>query len=173
MAIPGGYRFKIPFDDVFPQGCYVIGVKRAKNVSCNGESKDAVDPISGLPVWAVQVTDTSARVKNTGQVVKIAAPHAPDPLPAIPNTPFRPAIFDDMSAVPYVRDGWVAYTFGRSACVRRCRPIRARVSRRRSRLRLKRGDGGERVWRRPALCWVLAAVPIGIHGEAGQGDGAR
>jgi hypothetical protein len=109
MAIPGGYRFKIPFDDVFPQGCYVMNVERAKDFN-NGKPKEAVDPISGLPVWAVQVTDPSARGKNTGQVVKIAAPHAPDPLPQIPGTPFRPAIFDDMTAVPYVRDGWISYT---------------------------------------------------------------
>lgn len=109
MAIPGGYRFKIPFDDVFPQGCYVMSVERAKDYN-NGKPKDAVDPISGLPVWAVQVTDPSAKGKNTGQVVKIAATYQPEPLAAIPGTPFRPAIFDEMTAVPYVRDGWVSYT---------------------------------------------------------------
>jgi hypothetical protein len=109
MAIPGGYRFKIPFDDVFPTGCYVISVERAKDYN-NGKPKDAVDAISGLPVWAVQVTDPSAKGKNTGQVVKIAAAHQPDPLPALAGTPFRPAAFDEMTAVPYVRDGWVSYT---------------------------------------------------------------
>lgn len=109
MAIPGGYRFKIPFDDVFPQGCYVMSVERAKDYN-NGKPKDAVDPISALPVWAVQVTDPSAKGKNTGQVVKIAATYQPEPLPAIRDTPFRPAVFDEMTAVPYVRDGWVSYT---------------------------------------------------------------
>jgi hypothetical protein len=109
MAIPGGYRFKIPFDDVFPLGCYVMSVERAKDYN-NGKPKDAVDAVSGLPVWAVQVTDPSARGKNTGQVVKIAATHQPEPLAAISDTPFRPAIFEDMTAVPYVRDGWVSYT---------------------------------------------------------------
>jgi hypothetical protein len=34
----------------------------------------------------------------------------PVPPEAIPGTPFRPAVFIDMSAVPYVRDGWVSYT---------------------------------------------------------------
>lgn len=109
MAIPGGYRFKIPFEDVFPQGCYVMSVERAKEYN-NGKPKDAMDAVSGLPVWAVQVTDPSAKGKNTGQVVKIAATYQPEPLPAIPGTPFRPAVFEDMTAVPYVRDGWVSYT---------------------------------------------------------------
>lgn len=69
MAIPGGYRFKIPFDDVFPQGCYVMSVERAKG-------------------------------KNVEQVVKIVASYQPEPLAAIPGTPFRPATFDEMTAVP-------------------------------------------------------------------------
>jgi hypothetical protein len=109
MAIPGGYRFRVPFDDVFPQGCYVIGVERARDYN-NGKPKDAVDPISGKPVYAVQVTDPSAKGKNTGQVVKMAVDLQPVPPEAIAGTPFRPAIFEDMSVVPYVRDGWIAYT---------------------------------------------------------------
>jgi hypothetical protein len=109
MAIPGGYRFRVPFDDVFPQGCYVMAVERASDYN-NGKPKPAVDPVSSKPVWAVQVTDPSAKGKNTGQVVKIAADVQPVPPEAIPGTPFRPATFDDMAAVPYVRDGWVSYT---------------------------------------------------------------
>jgi hypothetical protein len=109
MAIPGGYRFRVPFDDVFPQGCYVMSVERARDYN-NGKPKDAVDPVSGKPVYAIQVTDPSARGKNTGQVVKMALDVQPVPPEAIPGTPFRPAVFTDMSAVPYVRDGWVSYT---------------------------------------------------------------
>jgi hypothetical protein len=109
MAIPGGYRFRVPFDDVFPQGCYVMSVERAKDYN-NGKPKDAVDPASGKPVYAIQVTDPSAKGKNTGQVVKMAVDVQPIPPEAIPGTPFRPAIFHDVSVVPYVRDGWISYT---------------------------------------------------------------
>lgn len=109
MAIPGGYRFTVPFDEVFPQGCYVMGVERASDHN-NGKPTPAVDPLSTKPVWTIQVTDPSAKGKNTGQVVKIAADVQPVPPETIPGTPFRPAIFEDMSAVPYVRDGWVSYT---------------------------------------------------------------
>ena len=109
MAIPGGYRFAVPFDDVFPQGCYVMSVERASDYN-NGKPKPALDPISNKPVWAIQVTDPSAKGKNTGQVVKMAVDVQPVPPEAIAGTPFRPAIFEGMSAVPYVRDGWVSYT---------------------------------------------------------------
>jgi hypothetical protein len=109
MAIPGGYRFRVPFDDVFPQGCYVMSVERARDYN-NGKPKDAVDPVSGKPVHAIQVTDPSAKGKNTGQVMKMAVDVQPVPPEAIPGTPFRPAVFTDMSAVPYVRDGWISYT---------------------------------------------------------------
>jgi hypothetical protein len=109
MAIPGGYRFRVPFDDVFPQGCYVMSVERARDYN-NGKPKDAVDAVSGKPVYAIQVTDPSAKGKNTGQVVKMAVDVQPVPPEAIPGTPFRPAVFADMSAVPYVRDGWISYT---------------------------------------------------------------
>jgi hypothetical protein len=109
VAIPGGYRFAVPFDDVFSQGCYVMNVERASDYN-NGKPKPAVDPISSKPVWAIQVTDPSAKGKNTGQVVKMAVDVQPVPPEAIPGTPFRPAIFEQMSAVPYVRDGWVSYT---------------------------------------------------------------
>jgi hypothetical protein len=99
----------VPFDDVVPQGCYVMSVERARDYN-NGKPKDAVDPVSGKPVYAIQVTDPSARGKNTGQVVKMALDVQPVPPEAIPGTPFRPAVFTDMSAVPYVRGGWVSYT---------------------------------------------------------------
>ena len=109
VAIPGGYRFAVPFDVVFPQGCYVMSVERASDYN-NGKPKPAIDPIGSKPVFSIQVTDPSAKGKNTGQVVKMAADVQPVPPPAIPGTPFRPAVFAEMSAVPYVRDGWVSYT---------------------------------------------------------------
>lgn len=99
----------MPFDDVFPQGCFVMSVERASDYN-NGKPRPAVDPISNKPVWAIQVTDPPAKGKNTGQVVKIAADVQPVPPEAIPGTPFRPAMFEGMAVVPYVRDGWVSYT---------------------------------------------------------------
>ena len=63
-----------------------------------------------LPVWTVQGTDPSAKGKNTGQVVKIAADYQPVPPETLAGTPFRPAMFHGLKVTPYVRDGWVSYT---------------------------------------------------------------
>lgn len=110
MAIPGGHRFPITFDELFPEGFYVMSVDRAVDWAEGGKSKPAVDKVSGLPVWAVQGTDPSAKGKNTGQVVKIAAAHQPVPPETLPGTPFRPAVLRGLKVTPYVRDGWVNYT---------------------------------------------------------------
>lgn len=109
MAIPAGHRFPITFDELFPQGFYVISVERA-NDWVDGKTKPAVCKLTGRPVWTVQGTDPSAKGKNTGQVVKIAADYQPVPPETLAGTPFRPAMFHGLKVTPYVRDGWVSYT---------------------------------------------------------------
>lgn len=59
VAIPVGYRFSVPFDDAFPQDCYMMGEERTSDY--NGKPKPAVDTISNKPVWAIRVTDPSAK----------------------------------------------------------------------------------------------------------------
>lgn len=110
MAIPAGHRFPITFDELFPQGFYVISVDRANDYVEGGKSKPAVCKLTGRPVWTVQGTDPSAKGKNTGQVVKIAADYQPVPPETLAGTPFRPAMFHGLKVTPYVRDGWVSYT---------------------------------------------------------------
>jgi hypothetical protein len=109
MAIPAGHRFPITFDELFPQGFYVISVERA-NDWADGKAKPAVCKLTGRPVWTVQGTDPSAKGKNTGQVVKIASGYQPVPPETLAGTPFRPAMFLGLKVTPYVRDGWVSYT---------------------------------------------------------------
>ncbi|ACU40160.1 hypothetical protein [Actinosynnema mirum] len=110
MAIAPGHRFPITFDELFPQGFFVLKVERAKEFAEGKAPRDAVDKLSGLPVWTVQGTDPSARGKNTGMVVKIASEYQPVPPEVLPGTPFRPAVFVGLKVSPYVRDGWVNYT---------------------------------------------------------------
>ena len=55
MAIPAGHRFPITFDELFPQGFYVISVERA-NDYVEGKSKPAVCKLTGRPVWTVEGT---------------------------------------------------------------------------------------------------------------------
>ncbi|GGU26303.1 hypothetical protein [Lentzea flava] len=101
MGIPAGHRFPITFDELFPQGFFVLSVERATEYSEGKQPRPAVDKLTGLPVWT-----PSAKGKNTGQVVKIASEYQPVP----PGTPFRPAVFRGLKVAPYVRDGWVSYT---------------------------------------------------------------
>lgn len=109
MAIPGGYRFRVPFDDVFPQGCYVRSVERAKDYNNGNPRTWWIRPLASRCTRSRSPT-RPAKGKNTGQVVKMAVDVQPVPPEAIPGTPFRPAIFHDVSVVPYVRDGWISYT---------------------------------------------------------------
>jgi hypothetical protein len=53
MAIHSGDRFKIPFDDVFPEGCYVLSVERAQDDN-NGKPKPATDHWVSYISWAKQ-----------------------------------------------------------------------------------------------------------------------
>ena len=110
MGIPAGHRFPITFDELFPQGFFVLSVDRATEYSEGKQPRPAVDKLTGLPVWTVQGTDPSAKGKNTGQVVKIASEYQPVPPETLAGTPFRPAVFRGLKVTPYVRDGWVSYT---------------------------------------------------------------
>lgn len=110
MAIPGGYRFAVPFDDVFPEGAYVLGVEQAFDWDKSGNKTPAKDVVSGKLVWNVQVTDPSAKGKNTGVVVKIAADVQPVPPETVPGLPFRPVIFDGLTATAYEQNGRVQFS---------------------------------------------------------------
>ncbi|GAA3877236.1 hypothetical protein GCM10022243_47570 [Saccharothrix violaceirubra] len=110
MAIAGGHRFPITFDELFPEGFFVLSVERASEYVEGKSPRPAVDKVTGLPVWLAQGTDPSAKGRNTGQVVKIASEYQPVPPETLAGTPFRPAVFEGLKVTPYVRDGWIAYT---------------------------------------------------------------
>lgn len=110
MGIPAGHRFPISFDELFPQGFYVLKVERATEFADGKSPRPATDKATGLPVWTVQGTDPSAKGRNTGTVVKVVSEHQPVPPEALPGTPFRPAVFTGLKVSPYVRDGWINYT---------------------------------------------------------------
>ncbi|TVT48102.1 hypothetical protein FNH05_18195 [Amycolatopsis rhizosphaerae] len=110
MAIPGGYRFTVPFDDIFPEGAFVLGVEQAFDWDKNGNKTPAKDSVTGKLVWNVQVTDPSAKGKNTGTVVKIAADVQPVPPETVPGLPFRPVVFERLTATAYDNNGRVQFS---------------------------------------------------------------
>jgi len=106
MAVPAGHRFPIEFDTVFPEGAYVTGVQPVMEYGQTGAGvkRQAKDERSGELLWAVSVTDPSGKGRQAAVMVKMAASHQPVPPEAIPGTPFRPVVFEGLTATPYVDD---------------------------------------------------------------------
>jgi hypothetical protein len=106
MAIQGA----IPLgqDLVFPHGAYVVGEveqvqdfdrKQAGEVDFQSRDKN-----TGERLWAVRVVDADpeARRGQAEVVVKVMAEHQPVPPATLPGLPFRPVVFDGLTATPYV-----------------------------------------------------------------------
>ena len=102
-------RFKISHDEVFPFGAYLVGEvgpvfdfeKSSKELKVQQVDKD-----NGLPLWSVEVLDADpeAGKKSKTVTVKIGARVQPVPPDALPGLPFRPVIFQGLSALPYIDD---------------------------------------------------------------------
>ena len=106
MAIQGA----IPLgqDLVFPHGAYVVGEVEAVQDFDRKQAGEADvqsrDKTTGQRLWAVRVLDADPESRR-GQaevVVKIAADHQPVPPEEIPGLPFRPVVFDGLTATPWV-----------------------------------------------------------------------
>ena len=103
-------RFKIGHDEVFPFGAYLVA-EVGPVFDFEKSSKDAkvqqVDKDNGLPLWSVEVLDADpeAGKKSKTVTVKIAARVQPVPPEALPGLPFRPVVFQGLSALPYIDDG--------------------------------------------------------------------
>lgn len=102
-------RFRIGHDAVFPYGAFQIG-DLGPVWDFERSSKDAkvqqVDKDSGLPLWSVDVVDADpeAGKKAKTVTVKIAAKVQPVPPEALPGLPFRPVVFEGLTALPYIDD---------------------------------------------------------------------
>ena len=103
-------RFKIGHDEVFPFGAYLVA-EVGPVFDFEKSSKDAkvqqVDKDNGLLLWSVEVLDADpeAGKKSKTVTVKIAARVQPVPPEALPGLPFRPVVFQGLSALPYIDDG--------------------------------------------------------------------
>ena len=102
-------RFKISHDEVFAFGAYLVG-EVGPVFDFEKSSKDAkvqqMDKDNGLPLWSVEVLDADpeAGKKCKTVTVKIAARVQPVPPDALPGLPFRPVVFQGLSALPYIDD---------------------------------------------------------------------
>ncbi|WP_436785944.1 plasmid replication, integration and excision activator [Yinghuangia sp. YIM S10712] len=112
MALKGA--IPVAFGDVFPAGAFATKVEAVADfdASKGGSRVQARDKATGLPMWAVSVTDPDPDARETSAKVKIPAsvePTLPDELPGLP---FRPVEFEGLTVTPYVNgSGRLAYSF--------------------------------------------------------------
>ncbi|WP_436771956.1 plasmid replication, integration and excision activator [Yinghuangia sp. YIM S09857] len=112
MAIKGA--IPVAFGDVFPRGAFATKVEPVNDfeASKGGQQVQARDKATGLPMWAVTVSDPDPDARDTSAKVKIPAsviPVLPDELPGLP---FRPVEFDGLTVTPWVNGaGRLAYSF--------------------------------------------------------------
>ena len=102
-------RFKISHDEVFAFGAYLVGEvgpvfdfdRSTKELKVQQVDKD-----NGLLLWSVEVLDADpeAGKKSKTVTVKIAAKVQPVPPEALPGLPFRPVVFQGLTALPYIDD---------------------------------------------------------------------
>ena len=112
MALKGA--IPVAFGDVFPAGAFATKVEMVADfeASKGGSRVQARDKATGLPVWAVTVTDPDPEARDTSAKVKVAAPAEPELPDALPGLPFRPVEFEGLTVTPYVNGaGRLAYSF--------------------------------------------------------------
>lgn len=103
MAIRGG--IPVQFGDVFPHGCFVVGVVepvRDFDRSTKDSHVQAVDKETMQPVWSVDVIDGDPEAREKVVRVKIASPVQPVPPATADGVPFRPVELEGLTVTPYV-----------------------------------------------------------------------
>lgn len=117
-AIPS--RFPVQFADVFPRGCFVLGVEPAMAFSDDAKAprRQERDKETNLLLWTVRALDANEEAArfDAELKVKLAAPVQPVPPAKTPGFPFPAVEFEGLTITPYAgRNGRVAYSFRASS----------------------------------------------------------
>jgi hypothetical protein len=113
MALKGGTRFTVRFEDVFPAGCVLVPDSIVEAQDYNEVTRartPAVDKLTGGRVWQVRVMDMDPDLAGRAReiAVKITAPVQPVPESSVP---FAPVEFEGLTVTPYVgQTGRMAYS---------------------------------------------------------------
>lgn len=109
-------RMRVPFEDVFPAGAYIVGeveavedfdqIQAAKAAGREPGDVQMRDKVTDKRVWQVRVVDADpeARKGQTEQTVKISADVQPVPPPHLDGLPFRPVVFDNLTVTAWIDD---------------------------------------------------------------------
>ncbi|MGH3888490.1 MAG: hypothetical protein ACRDSZ_18355 [Pseudonocardiaceae bacterium] len=108
MAVPYGKRFAVEFDEVFPDGAYVVGEVTAvteyqsqKDKARNRPVRPRIDEATGLPIFKVTIADPSAeKDRDKSVTVEIASRVQPVPPEAVSGLPFRPVVLEGLTVQP-------------------------------------------------------------------------
>jgi hypothetical protein len=108
MAVPYGKRFPIEFDELFPEGAYVVGAVTAvteyqsqEDKARNRPVRPRIDEVSGHPIFKVTIADPSAeKDRDKSITVEIAARVQPVPPAAANGLPFRPVVLEGLTVQP-------------------------------------------------------------------------
>ncbi|MGH3696058.1 MAG: hypothetical protein ACRDRX_19050 [Pseudonocardiaceae bacterium] len=108
MAVPRGQRFEVPFDEMFPQGLYLVGEIAAvteyqsqEDKARNRPVRPRIDEVSGLPLFRGTFADPSAeKDRDKSLTVEFASRVQPVPPAAAPGVPFRPVVLEGLTVQP-------------------------------------------------------------------------
>jgi hypothetical protein len=108
MAVPYGKRFPIEFDELFPEGAYVVGAVTAvteyqspEDKARNRPVRPRIDEVTGLPIFKVTIADPAAeKDRDKSITVEIAARVQPVPPAAVNGLPFRPVVLEGLTVQP-------------------------------------------------------------------------
>ena len=131
MSIRTGNRFPVSMADVFSHGCHLVPDSIAEAIDYDektGRRSQAVDKVTGKPVFQVRVVDLDPDLAGRSRevVVKVIA----DRMPVPPTrTPFEAVEFENLTVTPYVVDATkrLAYSL-RATGIKAARPVNKDVA---------------------------------------------
>ena len=112
MALKGGTRFSVRFEDVFPDGCRLVpdSISQVEDYDeKSGRRTPSKDKLTGQRVYQVRVFDADQELggRSRETTVKISG----EVLPVPPVGGFEFVEFDGMTVTPYVaNNGRLAYS---------------------------------------------------------------
>jgi len=108
MAVPYGMKFEIAFDDMFPQGAFLMGdvqpmteYQSQEDKARNGPVRPRIDEQTDKRLYRVTIADPAAEKERDKSIaVEIAADVQPVPPAAVGNLPFRPVVLEGLTVQP-------------------------------------------------------------------------
>lgn len=122
MAVERGRRFEIPFDEMYPEGLYLVGeiqpmteYQSQEDKARNRPVRPRTDEVTGLPLFRGTFADPSAEKDRDKSVqIEFAAKVQPVPPAAVPGIPFRPVVLEGLTVQPRAEASgqakWITWT---------------------------------------------------------------